>query len=195
VWRHAVGEAPPYAEAAEFVAELGIVYRSLTANGSATLARSRLRSLRRAASTFGFHLAGIDLRQNSEVHERTVGELFKMTCTASHYAGLPEAARISLLREELKTARLLSSPFLRYSAETASELAILREAANAHRRYGKAAVPNYVISKTNGVSDILEVALPRKEAGVLGPGERALDMNIVPLFETIADLRNCGSIM
>src|SRR5947208_486716 len=193
--RHAIGEAPPYAEAAEFVADLGALYCSLTANGSATLARSRLRSLRRAASTFGFHLAGIDLRQNSELHERTVGELFKMTCTASHYAGLPEAARISLLREELKTARLLSSPFLRYSAETASELAILREAANAHRRYGKAAVPNYVISKTNGVSDLLEVGLLLKEAGLLRPRERELDVNIVPLFETIVDLRNCGRIM
>jgi phosphoenolpyruvate carboxylase len=193
--RHAVGEAPPYAEAAEFVADLDILYHSLTANGSATLARSRLRSLRRAANTFGFYLAGIDLRQNSEVHESTVGELFEMTCTASNYAGLPEAARITLLREELKTARLLSSPFLRYSAETASELTILREAADAHRRYGKAAVPNYVISKTNGVSDLLEVALLLKEAGLLRPRERELDVNIVPLFETIADLRNCGSIM
>src|SRR5437773_801180 len=100
--RHAIGEAPPYAEAAEFVAELGILYRSLTTNGSVMLARSRLRSLRRAANTFGFYLAGIDLRQNSEVHERTVGELFEMACTASTYAVLPEAARISLLREELK---------------------------------------------------------------------------------------------
>src|SRR6516225_9030203 len=193
--RHAVGEAPPYAEAAEFVADLGILYSSLTANGSATLARGRLRSLRRAASTFGFHLAGIDLRQNSEVHERTMGELFEMARTASNYAGLGEAARVSLLREELKTARLLSSPFLRYSAETSSELTILREAAEAHRRYGKAAVPNYVISKTNGVSDLLEVALLLKEAGLLRPRERELDVNIVPLFETIADLRNCGGIM
>jgi phosphoenolpyruvate carboxylase len=193
--RHAVGEAPPYAEAAEFVADLGILYHSLTANGSARLARGRLRSLRRAANTFGFYLAGIDLRQNSEVHERTVGELFEMACSDSNYASLPEAARISLLREELKTARLLSSPFIRYSAETASELTILREAADAHRRYGKAAVPNYVISKTNGVSDLLEVGLLLKEAGLLRPRERELDVNIVPLFETIADLRNCASIM
>ncbi|HYZ44422.1 MAG TPA: phosphoenolpyruvate carboxylase, partial [Xanthobacteraceae bacterium] len=193
--RHAVGEAPPYAAAGEFVADLDILYRSLMANGSAMLARGRLRSLRRAANTFGFYLAAIDLRQNSEVHERTVGELFEMTSTASNYAGLSEAARISLLREELKTARLLSSPFLRYSTETASELKILREAAEAHRRYGKAAVPNYVISKTNGLSDLLEVGLLLKEAGLLRPRERELDVNIVPLFETIADLRNCGSVM
>jgi phosphoenolpyruvate carboxylase len=195
VSRHAVGKAPPYAEAAEFVADLGILHHSLTANGSPTLARGRLRSLRRAANTFGFYLAGIDLRQNSAVHERTVGELFEMTRADMNYAGLPEAARISLLREELKTARLLSSPFLPYSAETASELTILREAAEAHRRYGKAAVPNYVISKTNGVSDLLEVGLLLKEAGLLRPRERELDVNIVPLFETIADLRNCESIM
>jgi Phosphoenolpyruvate carboxylase len=56
-------------------------------------------------------------------------------------------------------------------------------------------VPNYVISKTNGVSDLLEVGLLLKEAGLLRPRERELDVNIVPLFETIADLRNCGSIM
>src|SRR5260370_780299 len=193
--RHAVGEAPPYDEAAEFVADLGILYHSLTANRSATLARGRLRSLRRAASTFGFYLAGIDLRQNSEVHERTVGELFETTCTASNYTGLPEAARIALLPEALKTARLLSSPFLRYSAETASEQAILREAAEAHRRCCKAAVPNYVIAKTNGGSDLLEVGLLLKEAGLLRTRERELDVNIVPVVETIADLRNCGSIM
>src|SRR5262249_35934005 len=66
---------------------------------------------------------------------------------------------------------------------------------DAHRRYGKAAVPNYVISKTNGVSDLLEVGLLLKEAGLLRPRERELDVNIVPLFETSADLRSCGSIM
>jgi phosphoenolpyruvate carboxylase len=193
--RHALGEAPPYAEAAELVAELGIIHHSLAANGSAALARGRLRRLRRAADTFAFHLAGIDLRQNSAMHERTVDELFEMARADTDYAALPEAARISLLREELRTPRLLSSPFLRYCAETASELTILREAGKAQRRYGKGAVPNYVISQTNGVSDLLEAGLLLKEAGLLRPRERELDVNIVPLFETIADLRNCGSVM
>jgi phosphoenolpyruvate carboxylase len=193
--RHAVGEAPPYAGAAQFVADLDIVYGSLAANGSATLGSGRLRSLRRAANTFGFHLAGIDLRQNSEVHERTVGELFEMISPGSNYAALPEAGRVSLLRRELKTARLLSSPYLSYSGETAAEMTILREAARLHQRYGKTAVPNYVISKTDGVSHLLEAALLLKEVGLLRPREGELDMNIVPLFETIADLRNCGSVM
>jgi phosphoenolpyruvate carboxylase len=82
-----------------------------------------------------------------------------------------------------------------YSDETAGELDILRTAADAHRRYGKDTVPNYVISKTTSVSDILEAALLLKEVGLLQPREGRLDVNIVPLFETIEDLRNCGAVM
>jgi len=157
--RHAVGEAAAYPNAAELAADLMTVHRSLMAHGSGALARGRLRNLRRAVGAFGFHLAAIDLRQNSAVHERTVAELFEKTCADSNYKHLPEEARVTRLTEELDTPRLLASPFLPYSAETASELAIVREAAAAHRQYGRAAVPNYVISKTDGVSDVLEVAL------------------------------------
>ncbi len=195
VQRHAVGAAPPYGAPAELLADLDIIDASLTANGSATLARGRLRHLRRAVNVFGFHLAGIDLRQNSDVHERTVGELFETAYPTAGYRRLAEDARIALLREELKTARPLASPFVRYSAETTAELAVLRAAADAHRRFGRAAVPNYVISKTDGVSDILEVALLLREAGLLRPLEGELDVSIVPLFETIGDLRNCGRVM
>jgi phosphoenolpyruvate carboxylase len=190
-----VKEAPPYDNVGAFLADLSILQRSLEANGSAALARGRLRRLRRAIDVFGFHLAGLDMRQNSDVHERVVGELLEKARPGAAYAGLDEAARIALLVEEIDTPRLLSSPFLDYSAETASELAILREAAEAHRRYGPAAVPNYVISKADSVSDVLEVALLLKEVGLLRPGEGALAVNIVPLFETIADLQAAGGIM
>ena len=192
--RPALGDAGPYADVAEFATDLAVVSRSLTSNGSASLARGRLRSLRRALDVFGFHLAGIDLRQNSNAHEQTVGELFAKACDVN-YSALDEAGRVAVLKGELGTPRLLGSPFLRYSAETAGELAILRETADAHRRYGKDSIPTYVISKAESVSDVLEVALLLKEAGLLRPLERQLDLNIVPLFETIADLRNCREIM
>ncbi|MGQ0677272.1 MAG: phosphoenolpyruvate carboxylase [Rhodospirillales bacterium] len=193
--RPAVGDAPAYAEAAELKADLDIVFDSLAANGSLPIARGRLRHLRRAVDVFGFHLAGIDLRQNSDVHERVVGELFEMARAGTGYRGLGEDARVALLREEFRTARPLASSFLPYSEETKAELAILAEAAAAHRRYGRVAVPNYVISQTDGVSDMLEVALLLREAGLLRPRDGALDVNIVPLFETIEDLRNCGGVM
>jgi phosphoenolpyruvate carboxylase len=192
---HAVGEAAPYVGVDGLIADLAVLHRSLAANGSRTLARGRLRTLRRAVDVFGFHLAGIDLRQNSDVHERTVGELLEMAGLGTGYGGLSEDRRMALLLAELATARPLTSPFVSYSAETGSELAILRAAAEAHRLYGKAAVPSYVISKTGSASDILEVALLLKEAGLLRPRDRTLDVNIVPLFETIEDLRNCGRVM
>ena len=159
------------------------------------LASGRLKDLRRAVDIFGFHLAALDLRQNSDVHERAVAEFFELAQPGTSYADLPEERRIALLLAELRSPRPLASPFLPYCEETAGELAILRATAEGHRRYGAASVPHYVISKTTGVSDILEVAVMLKEAGLLRPREDALDLDIVPLFETIEDLRNCGAVM
>ncbi|MEK0085880.1 phosphoenolpyruvate carboxylase [Benzoatithermus flavus] len=195
VQRHPVGDAPPYGSADELRAELDILDRSLKENGSAILARGRLRHLRRAVDLFGFHLASLDLRQNAEVHERTVGELLEVARPGTFYAGLAETARIALLLEELATPRLLASPFVAYSEETNAELAIFRTAAEMRRLYGPAAVTSCIISKAEGISDVLEVALLLKEAGLLRPGEGALDVNIVPLFETIPDLQRCPRVM
>ena len=193
--RQAVGEASPYQHATEFTADMKTIHDSLAANGSQLLTRGRLRSLRRAVDVFGFHLAPLDLRQNAEVHERVVAELFSVARLEPDYVALGEDQRIELLLEELATPRPLASPHVTYSDETASELEIGRTAAEAQRRYGKACLPNIIISKADGVSDVLEVALLLREAGLLRPREQALDMNIVPLFETIGDLRRCGEVM
>jgi len=190
-----VGSAPPYANSGELLADLAIVANSLIANRSELLAQGRLRDLRRAVDVFGFHLAAIDLRQNSDVHERVVGELFEQAHPGTDYLALDEAARIVLLRAEIASPRPLASDFLPYSAETAGELAILRTTADAHRRYGPQSVPHYVISKATSVSDLLEVAVLLKEAGLLHPREGVIDLDIVPLFETIEDLQNCGAVM
>jgi phosphoenolpyruvate carboxylase len=188
------GEIAPYDTPEGLKADLDIVHRSLNANGSAALARGRLRRLRRAVEVFGFHLAALDLRQTSDVHRRSVAELFD-TVLPTGYADLAETQRVELLRGELRTPRPLASRFLDYSAETASELAILDEAAAAQLRYGAAAIPHYVISQCASVSHILDVALLLKEAGMLRSRDGALSIDIVPLFETIADLRSCGRIM
>ena len=193
--RHAVADAAPYTDAQAFAADLDIIHRSLVANGSALLTRGRLRRLRRAVSIFGFHLAPIDLRQNSDVHVRTVHELFEAARPGVDYMGRSEEGRIALLLGELATPRLLSTPFFAYSDETMSELKIFRAAREAQLRYGKSAIENVIISKADGVSDILEVALLLKEVGLLRPREGELDVNIVPLFETIADLEASGPTM
>ena len=193
--RHAVAPAAPYASPDALADELEIVHRSLTANGLGALARGRLRHLRRAVAVFGFHLAPVDLRQNSDVHERVVAELIRSVDPTRDYLAQNESGRIEMLLEELATARPLASPWIDYSEETRGELAIFRAARAAHLRYGKAAVPNCIISKTDDVSDILEVAVIAKETGLLRPLEGALDVNIIPLFETIGDLQNAAGVM
>ncbi len=193
--RHAVGDAPPYGSAAEFAAELDVIHRALLAQNSALLARGRLRRLRRAVQAFGFHLAAVDLRQNSAVHERVVAELFSVARPGVDYASLDEPARIRLLAEELATARLLASPYVEYSAETRGELDVLKAAADMHGRYGAACVPNYVISKCEGPSDVLEVVLLLREVGLFKAADASLRMDVVPLFETIGDLRRAAGAM
>ncbi len=193
--RHAVGDAPPYASADEFAADLDVIHVSLVAHGATLLARGRLRRLRRAVSVFGFHLAAVDLRQNSDVHERVVTELFAVACPEVRYGSLDEAGRLRLLAAELATPRLLSSPYAEYSAETRGEIEVLRAAAEMHARYGAGSIPNYVISKCEGASDVLEVVLLLREVGLFRPTDARLELNVVPLFETIADLRRAPSAM
>lgn len=193
--RHAVGNAPAYRTAAELRADLDILDESLTANGSASLARGRLRRLRRAVDVFGFHLASLDQRQNSDVHEAMVAEMLEVAGTSGDYLEAPEDSRIALLGAELATARPLASPHLPYSERTEGELATLRAAADGRSRYGPAASCHYIISKTDGVSDILEAAVLLKEVGLLHPRDARLEVDIVPLFETIADLRRCSEVM
>lgn len=193
--RPPLGPAQRYGNAADFLADLYIVRDSLLAHRSDLLARGRLRRLIRAAEIFGFHLAPIDLRQNSEVHQRTVHELFETARPGTDYRGRSEEGKIALLLAELATPRLLSSPYWRYSSETEGELAIFHAARDLRRKFGAPLVENCIISKCEGVSDVLEVALLLKEAGLLRPREGELDLGIVPLFETIGDLERAAGVM
>ncbi|MEI7431523.1 MAG: phosphoenolpyruvate carboxylase [Betaproteobacteria bacterium] len=187
--------SPAYDTAAQLSAELDAIHTSLVNNCSPSVAHGRLRHLRHSVRIFGFHLAAIDIRQNSEVHQRTVAELLEYASPGTQYLSLGEYARITLLLGELSTSRPLSAAGAVFSEETEGELAIFRTVAAAHRIYGQACVPNAIISKTDGVSDLLELAVLLKEVGLLRPSEAALDINIIPLFETIGDLRNAAATM
>jgi phosphoenolpyruvate carboxylase len=191
--RHPLTDAPPYASAEELSADLDIVARSLKDHGGAILARGRLRALQRAVDVFGFSLASIDLRQNSDVHERTVAELLAAATPGLDYKRMSEDERVALLLRELSSPRPLISPFLAYSEETTGELAVFNAAEAIHRTYGRGAIRTAIISKTDSVSDMLELALLLKETGLIRGGEASL--HLVPLFETIEDLRACVGVM
>jgi phosphoenolpyruvate carboxylase len=181
-----------YTDPAQLQRDLGIIDTSLRRFGDETIADDRLDRLREAVEVFGFHLSGLDMRQNSEVHESVVAELLAWAGVHPDYASLPEADRVELLSAELTTRRPLTSPDAEFSELTTKELAIMAAGAKAVRVLGAGAVPNYIISMCTSVSDMLEAAVLLKEVGVLDPGvgsEPSCPIGIVPLFETIEDLQ------
>jgi phosphoenolpyruvate carboxylase len=182
----------PYVNAEAFRADLQILFTSLVEHGGARLATRRLKRLIQSVRIFGFHLAPIDLRQNSDVHERCVAELLAVAGRCADYAALDEEAKIALLSEELASPRPLYGAHLSYSEETFGELLVFFAAADIRRHFGPEALPNCIVSKTAGVSDLLEVTIMLKEAGLLQDGRQP---NVIPLFETIADLRSAPQSM
>ena len=184
-----VVQRPPYANADEFFSDLAVISESLEKQGAGLLARGRLAALQRKVSLFGFHLAPIDLRQSSGEHEAAVSELVERAAVCSNYRDLDEKARRELLVKELSGPRPLRVPHVEYSEFLQKELAILAAAADGRRRFGARAVPHYVISHCSALSDLLEVGVLLREVGLLGQVE------IIPLFESIADLGHCGQVI
>ncbi|HEX5393926.1 MAG TPA: phosphoenolpyruvate carboxylase [Rhodocyclaceae bacterium] len=192
--------APPYGAAADFAADLDVLRASLKANRGGALTGPCLDALWRGVDVFGFHLASVDLRQNSDVHEATVAELLERAGVCTDYPALDEAARQTLLLEELAKPRLLRSPYETYSPRTANELAVFDAARDVRQRQGAGAVRHYIISHTETLSDLLEVMVLQREAGLLrgalnADGKARMDLMVVPLFETIDDLRQASAIM
>ena len=189
-------KADSYARPEDFAIDLDVIAASLRDNGDTDLAEGRLQNLREAVAAFGFHLATMDVRQNSDVHERAVAELLSVAGVGADYLMLEEAGRAQLLLEELSHARPLRSLYASYSDETAREMAIADRAASLKARFGQGAVANYVISKAATVSVLLETAIMMKESGLFLPGiEPKAGLRIVPLFETIDDLRRSTEVM
>ncbi len=166
---------PPYSTPGEMLADLDTVDASLRANGSALLADDRLARLREAVHVFGFHLSGLDMRQNSDVHEEVVAELLAWAGVHPDYCSLSEDERVNILADELSTRRPLVGDREQLSELARKELAIITAAARAVAIYGPPAVPNYIISMCRSVSDLLEAGILLKECGLLdASGRRAV---------------------
>ena len=196
--RHAVAPHNPYARAEDFLADLRVIHASLCSHHCEALAAMRLRPLMRAVEVFGFHLATVDLRQSSDQHEAVLTELLATARLAPDYAALDEDAKQALLLGLLNDARPLRVPSAHYSALTQSELAIFETARQMRERYGAQAIRHYIISHTETVSDLLEALLLQKEVGLMRgtlDAQAVADLIVVPLFETIEDLRNAAPIM
>jgi phosphoenolpyruvate carboxylase len=189
-----LGDANPYENPKELLADLKVIEDSLKSNNSEALAQGRLEELCRSVDCFGFHLACVDMRQNSAVHGATVAELFKAVDITDRYEKLSESDKITLLSQELSSSRPIIRQNWTYSEQTTSELQIFETAHKIQKTQNFEALSTAIISNTQSVSDVLELALILKEKGIVIP-EGESRMNIVPLFETIEDLQNCSGIM
>ncbi|MBI5258848.1 MAG: phosphoenolpyruvate carboxylase [Burkholderiales bacterium] len=196
--RHAVAPQDPYANPGDLLADLQVIEQSLRSHHADALIGPRLAPLQRAVQVFGFHLATVDLRQSSDKHEAVVAELLKTARIEPDYAALDEAARRALLLKLLNDARPLRVRGAAYSELAVGELTIFEAAGEMLARYGREALRHCIISHTETVSDLLEVLLLQKECGLL---TGTLDdgatnaLIVVPLFETIEDLRQASAIM
>lgn len=199
--RHAAAPSTPYESVEEFRGDLRTVATSLQAHHGAALVAPRLAPLMRAVDVFGFHLATVDLRQNSDKHEAVVAELMKAARVCEDYGALGEKEKQALLLDLLRDPRALRVPLKKYSQLATDELAIFEAARRMRELFGAEAIRHYIISHTESVSDLLEVLLLQKEVGlmrgVLGDDERpaTVDLIVAPLFETIPDLRDAEPIM
>jgi len=197
--RHAVAPQNPYRLAGEFSADLQTIRESLLENHGTALIAQRLQPLMRAVEVFGFHLATVDLRQSSDKHEEVIKELLSAARIEANYSALDESAKRELLTRVLNDARSLRVMGTTYSAHAQSELAIFEAARVMRERFGAQAIRHYIISHTETVSDLMEVLVLQKEVGLmrgtLDNNESINDLIVVPLFETIEDLRNAAPIM
>ena len=195
-----IGPREPYLNPGELLADLDVLNLSLRLHGAKTLANGRLAAAIGTVEAFGFHLATLDLRQNSAVHELVVHELLTLGGACDSYLTMTETDRVATLTQELAVARPLTGVGAQLSEVASSELAILRQAVVTRATFGPNAIENYVISKCESVSDVLEVAVLFREVGLLhcprgSTVPTVLQVGIVPLFETIADLQGAATVV
>ncbi|MHC5003811.1 MAG: phosphoenolpyruvate carboxylase, partial [Planctomycetota bacterium] len=148
------------------------------------------------ARTFGFHLAALDIRQHSRVHEAAVAEMLRIAGVHADYAGLDEADRLALLRAELATSRPLLARGARLSDPTRELLDALGVVADAIRDEPES-IGGYIVSMAHQVTDVLEVLVLLREAGLwsIEGGQVHCPIDVAPLFETVDDLGRADGVL
>ncbi|GAA6616294.1 phosphoenolpyruvate carboxylase [Scytonema sp. NUACC26] len=184
---------PAYQSGEEFLAELRLIERNLTETG---LSCRELENLICQVEIFGFNLTHLDIRQESTRHSDTLNEILEyLGVLKVPYNELSEEERVAWLTAELQTRRPLIPAELPFSEKTNDVIQTLRVVRSLQQEFGQNICQTYIISMCREVSDVLEVLLLAKEAGLYDPGTAIGTIQVVPLFETVEDLRRSTSIM
>jgi phosphoenolpyruvate carboxylase len=187
-----------YNDPAEFIEDLQIIEKSLRSHYAVYVADVYIKKLIRQVEIFGFHLSALDVRQHSKEHELAMAEILSKMSITADYSGLSEEAKIELLTSILNDPRPITSPYLEYSEGTQECLDVYKTIQRAQKEFGRNCIHSYLISMTQGASDLLEVLVFGKEAGLYrleSDGSVTCTFQSVPLFETIDDLHAAPEIM
>ena len=183
-----------YANVGEFKADVLTIKQSLIDNKSAALIKGDFAELLEAIEAFGFYLATIDMRQDSSINEACVAELLASARIVEDYSSLSEEAKCHVLLKQLETdPRILSATYVPKSEQLEKELAIFSTARELKDKLGEEVIKQHIISHSESVSDLLELAVLLKEVGLVDSDKARVQ--IVPLFETIEDLDNASDTM
>ncbi len=189
--------APPapelhYATVDEFRTDLELINDSLQGTG---LSCEPLANLIAQVHTFAFCLASLDIRQESTRHSDALDELTRYLQMPTPYGEMDEEQRVAWLFSELQTRRPLIPPAVQWSPATAETFDVLRVVHRLQKEFGTRICRTYVISMSHTVSDLLEVLLLAKEAGLVDPMAQRSDLLVIPLFETVEDLKAAPQVM
>ncbi len=187
-----------YTLSVQLINDLNLLSEALVDFGASTIARQDVREVIRIVQTFGFHLAKLDIRQNSAFHEEAITQLIQRAGLKNlNYPALPEDERLRFINAEL----LINRPFSRDSRLLKDEAKAIVDTYRVIRKHievnSPEAVGSFIVSMTRSVSDLLVVYLLMREAGLtdFSSGSLAGKLHVVPLFETIDDLENASRIM
>ncbi|MEB3199761.1 MAG: phosphoenolpyruvate carboxylase [Synechococcaceae cyanobacterium] len=181
-----------YASEEEFRADLELIKSSLEATG---LSCEPLNDLLCQVHIFGFTLASLDIRQESTRHSDALDELSRYLLLPVPYGEMDEEQRITWLLAELQTRRPLLPPAARWSDATSETFSVFRMLQRLQQEFGERVCRTYVISMSHTVSDLLEVLLLAKEAGLVDPLAQRAALLVIPLFETVEDLQRAPEVM
>lgn len=192
------GTPQRYSSVREFIDDLQVIDRSLRHHFADYAADTHIKKLIRQAELFGFHMATLDIRQHSNEHENAMTEILANMNIVEDYSTLPEEEKIELLNRLLNDPRPLTSSYVNYSESTKECLDVYHVVYEAQQEFGVNCITSYLISMAQGASDVLEVMLLSKEAGLFQKsqdGSVTCTLQAVPLFETIDDLHAAPGIM
>lgn len=182
-----------YQSSSDFLAELKLIQRNLEETG---LSCSDLENLISQVEIFGFNLARLDIRQESSVHEAVLQEITEyLQILPKPYIEMSEAERTEWLSTELPTRRPLIPQELPFSERTCEIINTFRMLRQLQLEFGEEICQTYIISMSKDVSDLLEVLLLAQEAGLYDPATGVSSIQVVPLFETVEDLRDAPRVM